>query len=54
MERRSRVVSRIAHTTCVQAPRAMPAGTWWRELPDGFAGEPLDFDLARVDRLRVG
>lgn len=54
LERRSRVVSRIAHTTCVQLPRSMPEGTWWRDLPEGFAGEPLDFDLAGVDRLRVG
>lgn len=50
----SSVVSRIAHESCSRAPSLLSAGYWWEELDRDFARRPEGFDLALLDRLRVG
>ena len=50
----SSVVSRIAHESCSRAPSLLAKGHWWEELDRDFARRPEGFDLALVDRLRVG
>ena len=50
----SSVVSRIAHDSCVASAPIMPAGKWWEHLDRDFARRREAFNLAVVDRLRVG
>ncbi len=49
----SSVVSRIAHESCLRAPRLLTRGRWWEELDRDFARRPEGFDLALGDRVRV-
>ncbi len=48
------MVSRIAHESCSRAPSLLSSGYWWEELDRDFARRPEGFDLALLDRLRVG
>jgi len=50
---RNAVVSQIAHDACVQAPPPPAVGAWWQTLTENFAREPVHFDLALQDRIRV-
>lgn len=50
---RSKVVSRIAHETCVLAPRVETPRRWWRSLETNFSERPEGFDLATRDALLV-
>ncbi|MFT7580506.1 MAG: pimeloyl-ACP methyl ester carboxylesterase [Myxococcota bacterium] len=48
------VVSRIAHDACVESEPLALDNHWWRSLDPAFSKLPEGFDLAGLDRLRVG
>ncbi len=50
---RSKVVSRIAHESCVLAPRVETPRRWWNSLEANFAYRPEGFDLGVRDSLLV-
>ncbi len=50
---RSKVVSRIAHESCVQAPRVTPPRRWWDSLEANFSRRPEGFELGLRDSLLV-
>lgn len=50
---RTKVVSRIAHDSCVQAQPTDLSPVWWRRLEANFANRPEGFELALRDRLLV-
>ncbi|MCO4762700.1 MAG: alpha/beta hydrolase family protein [Myxococcales bacterium] len=50
---RSKVVSRIAHESCVQAPRITTPRRWWNSLETNFAHRPEAFELDLRDSLLV-
>ena len=50
---RTKVVSKIAHESCMRAPRRDLSPAWWRRLENNFARRPEGFELKLTDRALV-
>ncbi len=50
---RTKVVSKIAHESCLREPRRDLSPGWWRKLENNFAQRPEGFELDLGDRALV-